>query len=222
VKQRSAITAAVLRVGDGRGFVVESRDSFMQRCVLTAAHCLPHLPPTHPGMYLEERTFKNLLGPLGGECTVWAECLFADPMADIAVLGPPDNQDLGEQFAAYEHLIEDRPALPIAAAPPHRYKVLRQRFSKSHKVHIFRYAEPGRGRARALRLNGQWRGYDAERFGNWLIFPEQSFEGGMSGSPILNQNNAAIGVVSMEIRNPVIWDRLPAGLLRTFVKMKRP
>jgi hypothetical protein len=33
----------------------------------------------------------DLLGPLGGKPTVWVECLFADHIFDLAVLGPPDD-----------------------------------------------------------------------------------------------------------------------------------
>jgi hypothetical protein len=65
----------LLHVGDGRRFVVDER-------VITAAHCLPHQPPAHGALGLEERTYQNLLGPLG-ERTVWAELLFADPIADL-------------------------------------------------------------------------------------------------------------------------------------------
>jgi hypothetical protein len=37
---------AVVRVGDGRGFIVGLDDTGMlERFVITAAHCLPHLPP---------------------------------------------------------------------------------------------------------------------------------------------------------------------------------
>ena len=75
----------VVQVNDARGFVVGGND---RRFVLTAAHCLPKLPPAHALSYLAERTHKNLLGPLGGRKTVWAECLFADPISDVAVLGP--------------------------------------------------------------------------------------------------------------------------------------
>jgi hypothetical protein len=87
----TGLTGAVIRVGDGRGFVVERA---RQRLVLTAAHCLPHLPPANPMSHTEERTYEALLGPLGAEPTVWAECLFADPVADIAILDGPDNQAL--------------------------------------------------------------------------------------------------------------------------------
>ena len=39
--------------------------------------------------HTEERAYQRLLGELSGEPTVWAECLFADPSSDVAVLGPP-------------------------------------------------------------------------------------------------------------------------------------
>jgi len=50
--------------------------------------------------YVEETTYKRLLGPLGGKRTVWAECRFVDPIADIAVLGQPDNQTFFAEAAA--------------------------------------------------------------------------------------------------------------------------
>jgi hypothetical protein len=47
------------------------------------------LPPPMPAMDTPEKTYPNLLAPLGADATVWAELLFADPVADIAVLGSP-------------------------------------------------------------------------------------------------------------------------------------
>jgi hypothetical protein len=70
---------SVLRVGDGRGFVVE-RDR--RRYVVTAAHCLPDLPPAHGMSYPEERTGFNLLGQLGEKPNVAAEIVFVDPVAE--------------------------------------------------------------------------------------------------------------------------------------------
>ena len=52
---------AVIAVGGGRGFVVEARDQYY-RSVITAAHCLPGLPPPFPAMNLDEKTYR---GPLG-------------------------------------------------------------------------------------------------------------------------------------------------------------
>jgi hypothetical protein len=35
--------------------------------IVTAAHCLPHLPPAHPYSYSYERGYMKLLGPLNGK-----------------------------------------------------------------------------------------------------------------------------------------------------------
>ena len=110
---------AVLRVGDGRGFVVDSHNSNggPERIVITAAHCLPSFPPCAPAACLEEYTYRDLLGPLDASPAVWAECLFVDPRADVAVLGQSDNQDLDERAEAYNRLMKDMAAFPVAAAP---------------------------------------------------------------------------------------------------------
>jgi hypothetical protein len=81
----------------------------------TAAHCLPHLPPPHPASYTYERTYPNLLGPIGGQPSVAAECVFVDPIADVAVLDVPDGQVLYDESEAYESFVEARPALHIGA-----------------------------------------------------------------------------------------------------------
>src|SRR5260370_15559083 len=108
---------AVLRVGEGRGFLVKRHHDCI---VITAAHCLPDLPPPHPCAYLEELTYRRLLGPLGTEPTVWAHILFVDPVADIAVLGAPDGQVLSEQADTYEALMASAHPLAVAEAPIQR------------------------------------------------------------------------------------------------------
>jgi hypothetical protein len=92
----------VVQVRYGRGFVI-GRDDW--RLVVTAAHCLPKLPPAHAVSYFEDRTYENLLEPLGCKTNVWAECLFADPVADIALLTAPDNQELYDQAESFENLV---------------------------------------------------------------------------------------------------------------------
>jgi hypothetical protein len=63
---------AVVRVGHGRGFIVEAADCHIGRLVITAAHCLPRLPPAHPARSLKERTCKKLLGLPGAKLTLSA------------------------------------------------------------------------------------------------------------------------------------------------------
>ncbi len=129
----AALTSAVLKVGDGgRGFVVETEKR--ERVVITAAHCLAsdgrQLPPAHPWSYTEERLYPNLLGPLKkSKPAVWAECRFADPLADIAVLASPDNQVLSDQADEYEKLIGDIAPLPIVDAPKEDTKRIQSSFS---------------------------------------------------------------------------------------------
>ena len=160
---------AVITVGEGRGFVVEG---VRQRLVITAAHRLPHFPPSAAYSHLEERTYQDLLAPLGKSPKVWAECLFADPIGDIAVLGSPDSQALHEKSEAYEALMEAMMPLVIADAPK-------------------------KGAGWMLSLDGQWFKCDLMHQDSrvWIIGAASKIEGAMSGSPIVNDNCFAIGVV---------------------------
>jgi hypothetical protein len=110
---------AVLRVGKGRGFVVNHRNYLGHRepIIITAAHCLPFVPPCHPARYLKEQTYERLLGALNRKPSVWATCLFVDPIADIAVLGSPDSQEISDEADAYHRLMDDMEVLAVADAP---------------------------------------------------------------------------------------------------------
>ena len=195
------LLSAILRVGEGRGFLVKRHHDCI---VITAAHCLPDLPPPHPCAYLEELTYRRLLGPLGTEPTVWAHILFVDPVADIAVLGAPDGQVLTEQADTYEALMASAHPLAVAEAP----------IQRDHKA--------AEGEARVLSLDGHWRDGRVVRRGGWLAFtPEAFFEPGMSGSPIINMSGKAIGVASANFRSPALVHHLPTGLLRSIRGARR-
>jgi len=161
---------AVIRVGDGRGFVVAGKCS---RFIITAAHCLPFVPPCASFLPLDERTYVSLLGPLGKEPSISAECLFADPIGDIAVLGPPDGEDRIEEAEGYEKM--------VGAVVP---------FSVSEG--------PARDWALLLSLNGRWFECNINSIHGgsfWISDAEEPIRGGMSGSPILAMDGSAIGVV---------------------------
>jgi hypothetical protein len=205
-----AFTPAVVKVGDGgRGFVVETERG--DRLVITAAHCLPVLPPPHPWSHIPERTYGSLLGPLGKtKPAVYAECLFADPLADIAVLISPDNQELGDEAAAYDELMESvaRP-FPVADAPQEGVERIELPGGGPFGG-IIEVPTPGRGDALLLTLDGKWIKYAVERRGMWLsIKDEKRVKRGMSGSPIVSMNGRAIGLVSSASLNPVLLEALP-------------
>jgi hypothetical protein len=51
------------------------------------------MPPAITAMNLNEKTYWGLIGPLGEKPSVAVEALFVDPLSDLAVLGPPDDQN---------------------------------------------------------------------------------------------------------------------------------
>jgi len=211
--------SCVVKVGDGRGFIIEQRIStanfgrkrfgkvrlrrFVERrLVVTAAHCLPKLPPAHALSYEEERTYQNLLGRLDStEQNVWAQCFFVDPVADIAVLGCPDGQVFANEAESYETLTGDAAALLIGEARNGKGWVLA--LDGIHWIPT------------KLQINSGLESSSLE------IGPT---EPGMSGSPVLNVRGRAIGVVvvgsSVEGRmreesgpQPILTRSLPGWLL---------
>lgn len=222
-REWAAVAQAVVKVGDGgRGFTVETEHfNRISRVIITAAHCLrPSLPPAHPWSYTEARTYPRLLGPLGkAKPTVWGECLFADPLADIAVLGSPDNQALGDEANAYDELMDGiaRP-FAVADAPGIKRDIVKLPHPSAKFSEPFEIATPGRAVTLVLSLDGTWIECAMERRGSWLwVEQDEIFEGGMSGSPILSPVGQAIGVVSTGTLNPILLEALPPriGLRRT-------
>jgi hypothetical protein len=225
----------VIKVGHGRGFVVErivhteiaplvrSRSSkpekgtimyrssrgtknrsvlLHERLVITAAHCLPNLPTADPAAFDRERTYLELLGSLKDvEPSVAAECLFVDPVADIAVLGDPNGEGFEEQADAYRDLVDSAAILSISKPP-----------TRSANGWV-------------LELDGTWIStrlrFLSAIYGTILeIGPTKA---GMSGSPILNEWGRAIGLVSLGIgtiheeqrapRQPILARDLPGKFL---------
>jgi len=167
-------TEAVVRVGGGRGFIIEAGHN---RLVITAAHCLPHFPPAASVSYVSDRTYAEILGPLGdGETKVWAECLFADPVGDIAVLGSPDNQELYNEALAYEELTEAAPGLPVSVEP------------LLLKASAWLLTPDGRWTRCTVQCGGAGKTL-------WVEGALDGIHGGMSGSPILDDDATAIGVL---------------------------
>lgn len=188
--------AAVISVGEGRGFVIKHGHD---RLVVTAAHCLPRndegqlLIPAIGGIsHVEERTYARLLARLGRKPSIWAECLFADPVSDLAVLGEPDGQVLSDEADAYRRLMEAVTPIAITDAP------------KS-------------GPAWLLLLDGNWFSCTVKTVGHgplWLSHAAEHIKGGMSGSPVISADGMAMGIVCTGSGpNARLTSHLPGWLL---------
>jgi hypothetical protein len=167
----AAVGRALVAVGElgGRGFVIKTRSGPL---VITAAHCLPALPVPHP--WAENSRVWRVLGLIGQMPKVIAECCFVDPVADIAVLGPPSDEEL---IGAYSEVIRAVKALSVGVLPRKAQDQL-SGWLLSVDCTPFRCAV-------SYQTNGPiWR--DAT----------QKIIGGMSGSPVLANDGTAIGVVS--------------------------
>jgi hypothetical protein len=152
------------------------------------------LPAPHPAAHLADVTYQRILGPLGEKRTVWAQLQFADPIADIAVLGSPDDQELSEQAEAYERLLGSAHPLPIVDPPARSLERVRIR-----EEWIERYA-PGRGAVRLLSLDGKWIKARVLRHERCLtVEPQTLVVSGMSGSPILSQRHTSSRTTSMGV-----------------------
>jgi hypothetical protein len=194
-------TDCVVKVAGGRGFIIKHPANDQISLIVTAAHCLPKIPEPHAFQDWDS-TYENLLGSVsGGDPTVWAELVFADPIADIAVLQSPDNQELYEQADAYDALTEDVSGFSMASA-------------KS-------------GSGWFLSLDGKWMAIRLEtetwKYGQSLEIDPTVH--GQSGSPILNELGEAVGVIAIgcmsndgnqrSVLHPILSRHLPAWLAPT-------
>ena len=189
------LKSGVITVGHGRGFVVEGAG---ERLVITAAHCLPFLPPAQSFFGPKERAYGPLLAPLGDQPRAWAMCRFVDPIADIAVLGSPGNPHADE----YKALMQSASALSIGG-------------SLRNPVNFW---VP----ARLLSLDSRrWFSCTVRHFGGplWITHAAERVLSGMSGSPIVAEAGTAIGVVCTITfpreggPNPRLSHNLPGWLL---------
>jgi hypothetical protein len=112
---------------------------------------------------------------------------------------PTDSQELGEQSDAYDDFVE--PIKPIAIADT---KAEGRVFSEEGRVWL-------------LSLDLQWypEPYSVFRDGPLCFEQETKTKGGMSGSPIVNDDGAAVGVVTVSTpRQPRLARDLPGWSLR--------
>ena len=169
-------TSAVIQVGKGRGFVVEGRSL---RLIITAASCLPRAPE-YSDILGDLGQFLTLVGPVGKRPSIQAQLFFADPISDIALLGPPSNPSLYDFLEEYKAMVDE--SIPL----------------KTSGVSVL---DGGLELEEAWVLSpaGQWFECVVEYYADddlWLKEANARSQRRMPGSPILAIDGSAIGVVS--------------------------
>jgi hypothetical protein len=198
--------ASIVRVGDGRGFVVSGR-------VITAAHCIITPEPERAGGWTENNLRQNILGKLSKPNNVWAQIEVFSAMDDLAVLCEPDNQEISEECERYRKLIEPSFGFRIGATPlPNDL----DRWGDAPEIEVY-----------LLSLaDNDWHRCTAQSNGRGALILHQDsklIKSGMSGSPILDAEGNAIGLISTTSGNdfsthPSLSDCLPPWLLRDLDK----
>jgi hypothetical protein len=143
---------------------------------------------------------------MGKKPCIVADCCFADPVNDIAVLKLPDDVELTD---AYEEFVDAYAALIIGCLPP-----------KSSAELDGWVLAPG----------GIWFSCVVQYRKEgplWLRNAAQQIVGGMSGSPIITNDGSVVGLISTGPGSgnkndptgpqPRLDSHLPAGLLRNAV-----
>jgi hypothetical protein len=144
--------------------------------------------------------------------------VFVDPIADVAVLASPDDQELFDEAEAYAALVGAVTPFTVGEPP-----------SRPIPEEVARLAEYVREEevmrecsALLFSLAGQWFPCKVRHYPNgpgWLIItdPAEEIAAGMSGSPIISEDGVAIGVVclgssdgSLGSPNPRLVGNLPA------------
>jgi hypothetical protein len=193
---------ATVVVGRGRGFVVDRAGA---RLVITAAACLPHLPSSNIDPFVDQRSFSNLLAPLRGQPCVCAQCLFVDPVSNLAVMGPVEGEGLIAEVRDYEALMQSVGTLQIGHV-------------QGDTSASFMLRDRG-----WVQCTISYRG----RGPLWVRDAAAVLKGSMPGSPIITNEGFAIGIVASAedegsgAPQPALADHLPGWLLRDLSLMDR-
>jgi hypothetical protein len=220
-----AAKRAIIQIGTGgRGFIVSAGE--FDRYIITAAHCLPHFPEPHLASFVEEETYPDILSALGQpERKVTAGLFDLSSSSDWAVLGAPDSQVLCDECEQYKAFTENT-TIRIGQSPPPPPPLpdfdseTAENWGQTEAVLTWPFGVEAP--AWMLSLDGQWLRCMVRSNGRFLRATEgQHIRSGMSGSPIINNEGEAIGLVSTSGAdgsnlNPSLSDCLPPWLQRKF------
>lgn len=188
---------SIVKVGSkgsyGRGFWVGSPDYGL---IVTAAHCLPYYPTRRDDVLCySDLTYADLVARPDGKGTCWAECLFLDPVADLAVLTEPCNQFLSEESDKFSDFASRSEFLEIGSLADGETSA-RIMFNNSESIPCI------------VETNSRLltRGFTIKK-------TDGKIKSGMSGSPILTDDGKVVGVLCNDDTGPILSRCLPPWIL---------
>lgn len=154
--------------------------------VLTATHCIEW--DGDAGMALGEHYLEPVLTSVGSRFNL--EPAAADPIADIAVLVAPDNQQFGDDCEAFEAWIDSVDPVPLSRAferwcSPVPVVGAEQSFIVHCLTHAGGWVH-GKATRRYIKPHGPRA---------WVTF-EEPIRSGTSGGPIVDDAGLLVGIVS--------------------------
>jgi S1-C subfamily serine protease len=163
--------------------------------ILTAAHCIAW--DGTGGMALGNDYFQHAKAADGRKLLL--DVLAVEPVADIALLGSPDNQRLWKQAEAYEQFVAD--TRPV--------RLFRGEWKPLEKSRVFVFHKDRRwGIATAATYTPDSRVV--------ILDPDRPIRGGASGGPVISRSGELVTVVSQsgesggdEGAGPMILHTLP-------------
>ena len=173
------ISSGVKKLVAGATFKIHAKKRGNGQCVLveggliiTAGHCVDW--DCTGGMAMGEFYLSKIRT---GSGDLIASTLAVEPVSDIAVLGAPDDQDMPDEFLAFDEFVEGIPAVTLQRLPPK----VRTPFPVWIRTH------------RKTWVAGEATYYCGSRF---AYRTDSEIRGGTSGDPIVNDAGELVGVVS--------------------------
>lgn len=155
--------------GQGQGVLVEGG------FVFTAAHCVDFT--LTGGMALGDHCLHHVETSDGSQLAL--SLLAVEPISDLAVLGPPDNQTFEDEYDEFERVYDQTPSLSLDVRE-HEVKML-------FDIHIFTPKKTWLDGKAMLTQPG------AKLI---VVNTNEPIEGGTSGGPIVNEHGELVAVVS--------------------------